>query len=289
MEVGVFLRVRDGEQPVVEPNLARDGFGIGDPVDRPGHLAAVGRRAAAAVGVVGAAELPDPPTLGSSHDLAAGDQVAVLEADLAAGSQPAESLRGILLEVIPFDEDLARERDFARSCLSYVGRKIGRVEPFHLALRVVLDLEAQRLEHAHAARRSPVQIVPHHVLERADVHALVRLRDADEIAEAADRRGGHAATPESGQRRHPRIVPPVYAPNTRLPALAHELSQLALAHDGVIEVQAGELGLPWPGIPSTRLPRFDVRARVVDDPVVQLAVRQELQRAKGVGDALDRV
>jgi hypothetical protein len=76
------------------------------------------------------------------------------------------------------------------------------------------------------------------VLQQRDVDDVFLLGDADTRAEVADRFWREAAPPESGQRRHPRIVPSI-------DQLAFDQGeQLALAHHRVIQVQARELDLP---------------------------------------------
>ena len=59
----------------------------------------------------------------------------------------------------------------------------------------------------------------------------------------------------------------------------HELAQLALAHDGIGQVQAGELDLTG----------LLLKAADVHHPVIERAVNLVLQRAQGVRDALERV
>ena len=91
-------------------------------------------------------------------------------------------------------------------------------------------------------------------------------------AEVADRLGRVAAPPDSGEGRHAGIVPAAHV------ALLHQREQLALAHHRVGEVEPVELDL---------LRMID--AQLLDVPVVQRPVILELQRADGVGDALDGI
>ncbi len=85
--------------------------------------------------------------------------------------------------------------------------------------------------------------------------------------------GRVAAAANAADRRHARIVPPAHV------LLVHELQQLPLAHDGVVQVQARKLDL-------LRLAR---QRQVVHEPVVQRPVILELERADRMRDALDRV
>ena len=65
-------------------------------------------------------------------------------------------------------------------------------------------------------------------------------------------------------------------PETRL--LVDELHELALAHHGVAEAQAGELVLVGQGAGQVEL---------LENPIVERAVHLELQRADRVRDAFD--
>jgi hypothetical protein len=150
---------------------------------------------------------------------------------------------------------------------------IDGLEFLDLAFRVVLDDEADRVEHRHEAGRRLVEVVADGVLKQGDVGEGVVLRDADRLAELADRGGRVAAAAHAGDRRHAGVVPAGDA------LFLHELEQAALGHHRVGEVEAGELDL-------LRLSRGVERA---EQPVVEGAVHLELQRADRVGDALVRV
>src|SRR5581483_4189598 len=98
--------------------------------------------------------------------------------------------------------------------------------------------------------------------------------DADAIAEGADGARRIAAPPQPREGRHARVVPAVDE------AALDELEQLALADHRVVEVEAGELVLMRPRLrPVHRL----------EQPVVELAVVLELERAERVRDALDGI
>src|SRR3546814_10530967 len=60
---------------------------------------------------------------------------------------------------------------------------------------------------------------------------------SDHVAEIADRRRGVTATTKARKRRHPRIVPAVHV------LLIDQLLELALAGDGVVQVEASEFVL----------------------------------------------
>ena len=92
-------------------------------------------------------------------------------------------------------------------------------------------------QHGHGARGAAVQVVALEVLQHFNVGGAVGARDAGGGAEGADGLWRKAAAAEAGERRHARIVPAVDA------LFLHELQQLALAEQGVGEVEAVELDL----------------------------------------------
>ncbi len=146
------------------------------------------------------------------------------------------------------------------------------VELAHLALGEVLDRHLERPEDGHEPGAALVQVLAEVMLEEPHVDHALHLRDADPVAEGADRLRRVAAAPEARERRHARVVPAAHE------LLLDELGELALRHDRVGEVQAGELDLPR---------REDARA--LQAPVVERAVRLELEGADRVRDLLDRV
>ena len=117
-----------------------------------------------------------------------------------------------------------------------------------------------------------VEVVALEVLEHFDVGGAVGARDADGGDEGADGLRREAAAADAGERGHARIVPAVDA------LFLHELQQLALAEQRVGDVEAVELDL---------LRGED--AELLDIPAVERLVVGELERAHGVGDALDGV
>ena len=85
--------------------------------------------------------------------------------------------------------------------------------------------------------------------------------------------GGVAPAAQAAEGGHPGIVP------AGDPALLHQLAELALAHDRVVDAKAGKLDLPGMGR----------QVAMLDDPVVQGTVGLKFQGAQAVGDALQRV
>ncbi len=72
-------------------------------------FAAVRRRATLGFGVVGTMHLSDHPIL-ILYDIGAADNVSVTQAHLSTWDEPPEPLRGVLFEVVAFDEKFTCER-----------------------------------------------------------------------------------------------------------------------------------------------------------------------------------
>ncbi len=244
-------------------------------MDRPLHAACRGR-AGERLRIVRAAQLDDGARR-VLHDALAFQDVGIPQAHLAARRQPEELLRRRLHEVVVLDVEHARERDAAGPG-GRVLRVVDRVDVLDAPFRIVLDDDLERPQHRERAQRAAVEILAHGVLEQRDVDDVLFLGDADARAEVAHRFRRVAAPADAGNRRHARVVPP------RHDLLLHERQQLPLAHDRVVQVQAGELDL------LRARPELARGARQrVDAPVVQRPVILELQRAERVRDAFDRV
>ena len=220
--------------------------------------------------VVGAAQLDD--TAGGILDRFVGaNHVATAQARFAAGNQAFEAVRRGFFEVAGVDVDLTGERQHAgANVLLGMARQL---QVLDLAFRVIGDHHLERLEHAHGARRVGVQVFADGEFQHADVHQTAGAVDADHVAEGADRSRRVATASVTGERRHARVIPAADV------FLVDQLLELALAGDGVVQVQAGELVL-------TRLRRH---GQVGQEPFVQRAMVLELQGADGVGHAFDGI
>ena len=129
------------------------------------------------------------------------------------------------------------------------------------------------MQHTHDPLGSLVEILPQAVLQEAVLHHVGRLGHTDALAEVPDGASGVAPAAQTAEGRHPGIVPAGDSP------LLHQLPELALAHDGVVDAQAGKLDLPGVG----------GKVAMLDDPVVERPVGLKLQGAEGVGDALQGI
>ena len=241
------------------------------PVDHAFDLAAVSRIFTQGVGIVGAED---------SGDIAFGiflhafrfDDVGVAQTHFFAQHQTLVLLVGFFTEVRAVDPDFRAERHFAAAHLRLV-RMVRHRHHFAFALRVVLDNQFHRIDHRHRARRVFVEIFANAGLQRRHLNSVVLLGHADALAEFADGFGGVAATTQTGDGRHTRIVPTFHV------LLGHQLVQLTLGHHRVFKIQAREFVLA----------RVNRDADVVQHPVVQTTVVLELQGTQRVGNAFQRI
>ncbi len=209
---------------------------------------------------------------------------------LAARHQAMEALGRHFGEILALDPQLRRERHLARAHRLVLGM-VGEAQRLLVPGRQVGDHQPQRVEHGHAPRRMRVQFLAHAALEHAELDHAVLLGHAEALAEGPDRGGGEAAAAHRRKRGHARIVPAVDQ------AVGDQRHQLALAHHGVVEVQARELDLlrrrhrHRQAARAQRRGQLGVAGQVelAQEPVVQRPMVLELQRAQRMGDALDRV
>ena len=94
------------------------------------------------------------------------------------------------------------------------------------------------VEDAHDPVGPLVQILPEAVLQQGYLDGVVASCDADAVAESADGFGGISPPPHPGYGGHSRVVPSADH------AFLDELEQHPFAHNGVGEVEPGELDLP---------------------------------------------
>ena len=193
------------EEAVVEADLDVTGVLFRNPMDGALDLAAVRGVAAAGGGIVGAGDFGD---VASGVLLAAGTghEVTPAEADLLAGREAEIFLLRDLHEVGALDEQRLGEGHLAGAGGGVLG-VIDGVELVDLAFGVVLDDEADRVQHRHEAGGGLVEVVADGVLEQGDVGEGVMLRNANRLAELADRSRRVAAAAHAGNRGHAGVVP----------------------------------------------------------------------------------
>ncbi|OQA15013.1 MAG: hypothetical protein BWY63_03025 [Chloroflexi bacterium ADurb.Bin360] len=149
---------------------------------------------------------------------------------------------------------------------------IRNLEFLYLVLRVVLDDDAQGAQDRHRPQRARIQILADAVFQQPQIHHAVGFGDADALREIPDGFGGIAATAQSRECRHAGVIPTADVPTL------HEAQQPTLAHDRVGEIEPGKFNL-------LRV----VDAQLVKVPIIERAMVLELERADGVGDALDGI
>ncbi len=234
------------------------------------HLSPIRRRAAARRRIVGAAQLDDVPRLVLDHTFAL-QEVRVAEPHFAAGSETEELLGRVFTEVILLDVEHPRERNFSRSHRR-IFRVVDGVELLDLVLGIILDDDPQRVQHGHYPGGALVEILANRILEHHQIGEAVVLRDADRLAEIADRFRCVPPTAKAADGRHARIIP---AADT---IFLDQFQQLSLAHHGVGEVEPGEFDL---------LRVVDVEG--IEAPVVQRTVNLEFERADRVRHFLNGI
>ena len=205
-------------------------------------------------------------------DIDAGNVVGVAKTNLAADSETEEFLRWVLHEIGLLDPELTTEGNLSLSGALILGVVDG-IELFGFTLGVIVDDHLQGPEHTHAPLGAAVQLIAEAVLQEGDLLGVVAPGHADPFAEGADRGGSVTPPPQSADRRQARVVPAL-----DLPPL-DQLEQLALAHDGIGQVQAGEFDLL----------RVALDSHLIDEPVIERTAHLEFKTAEGVGNLLNRI
>ena len=172
------------------------------------------------------------------------------------------ALRSVLHEVFPLDIELFRELHLSLAVTLILGI-VDRVEQVGLSVfRIVVDDQFDRVEDAHDSRRHLVEMLASRLFEPHHLNSTVELCDPDPLAECADGLRSVAASTQTADRRHPRIVPASHE------VAFDQFEEFPLAHHHVVEVQPSELVLVR-----------SVNAKLLDEPVVEDAVRFEFERA----------
>ena len=239
-------------------------------MQRPLHFAPVGGVAAARLGVVGAAQLNHAAGAVFDHFLAA-DKVAVAQAHFLARGEAEIFGRRDLAKILFLDVQRAREGHLARASGGIFG-VVDRIQLLHLPLRVVGQHHLERVEHAHDAQGSLVEVLAHAVLEERDIDDVRAFAHAGPVDKIADRLGGVTAPAQPAEGGHARVVPAAHG------FFLDQLLEKALAEDGIGQFQAGKLDLP----------RLE-NPQLVEKPFVQRAVDLVVDVAQRVRHALDRV
>ena len=91
-------------------------------------------------------------------------EVGPAQSHFTSDSQTEELLRWILPKVVPLDVEHPGKRNLASSG-AWILRIVDDLELFHQVFRVIVDDDAERMQHPHHARRALVQIFAQEVLE----------------------------------------------------------------------------------------------------------------------------
>ena len=261
------------EEVGVHPYLGIHGGFTVHPVDGGAlHFVAVGRVAALAVGLILAENFGNVAVF-VLHTAGAGDEIGTLEAHLVARIETFVFGRRNLFKVLTLHIEGAGEGDLSRAG-GFILRVVFHGDGFALPLGIVGDGQFDRIEHCHNALCVVVQILAQAALQQGPVHGGVIFRHADSLAEIADASGGIASSAKAAECGHAGIIPSGDI------AVLHQLTQLALAHHGVIDAEAGKLDLSGFVVGD---------GNIAHHPVIQGAVCLIFQGAEGVGDALQRV
>mmetsp|Transcript_10181 Transcript_10181/g.23837 ORF Transcript_10181/g.23837 Transcript_10181/m.23837 type:complete len:462 (-) Transcript_10181:1316-2701(-) len=183
------------EEAVVDAHFARHRrlrrHPLDDPLDLVHALRSVPR---ARVRVVRRLDLNNL-AVGVLDHLLARDDVCELEPHRAAWRQPEEALGRILAEVVGVDVDGAREGNLA---LAHVLLRMHvRLEHLDLAFRPVGDGDLDGLQHREGARRRVLQRRARAIFQDGHVDVVVRLADADALAEEPQRLWRVAPAPDA--------------------------------------------------------------------------------------------
>ena len=158
---------------VVGADLGVDRVRCRYPVDRGFHFASIGRIAAAGCGIICAVNFNHlaVPVL---NDVCTGNEIAITQSHFTSWRQTIKLLWRILAEVVAFNIQNARERDFPRARAG-VFRIIDRVHLLDLAFWIIVDYEFQRTQHGHYARHTFVEILAEEMLEHRQLDGAIRL------------------------------------------------------------------------------------------------------------------
>ena len=202
------------------------------------------------------------------------DDVSAHQTHLTANGQALELRRRHLGKVLILDPQLFGKGHLAGGgIVGFAVGVVGYIKVLGLVLRVVVYDQLYGVQHGNAALSGQVQLAADAGFQLAHVDQVVGFRNAGLAHKGEDGGGGVAAAAQTAQGGHTGVVPAVHD------AHFHQLTQVALAHDGVGHVQACKLTLLGEGSAEN----------VLDDPVVQRAVVLELQTAHAVGDALNGI
>ncbi len=251
------------KQIIVKSDLCVQGGGGVHPVEgSPLDLSPVRRVTSLTFRVIGGQDLGHvPPSVLNAPGT--GDKVGSLQpAFRTTGVKPLILGNWLLKKVLSFHPQVPGEGDRPGSG-ALVSGNIFDLKGLRPPLGIVSNGELDRPEDCHDPPRCSVQILPKAVFQEAKLHSGGCLGNTVALREIPD--GGRSVAPaaQAAEGRHTGIVP------AGDPSLLHQLAELALAHDGVVDTQSGKLDLSG----------FSGNVAVLNDPVIKGSVVLKLQGA----------
>ena len=265
------------EQAIVEADLGLPRVPDRQPVNVTFDLACLRSRCTAAgLRIVGTVDRGHLATLVlvDAHPF---DHEGIAQPYLLAGRETKVTLRRLFAEIVALDPELTRKGDRARAQLGLL-RMVGQEALFFLAGGIVVDDQLDRVKHRDTTLGARVQIIAQTVFQHAHVDPLIGLGHADALGEQTKTFRREAAAARADERGHPRIVPSIDV------ATLHQFEEHAFAHHRIQEIQPCKFIL----LRQRTLQKARLR-QALDHPVIERPVVLELERAKRMRDALQRV
>ncbi len=200
------------------------------------------------------------------------DDIAMLQANLTLWLQAEELLWSILHEILLLNVQLPGKWHIAMATIDWM---VLCQHVLLLALWIIGNNNLQWTKNCHHAVSCIIQIIPDAVLQHGYIHQAVGLGHAYFTAEVPQSSRSIATTTQSGNGRHPWIIPACYV------SFFHQLTKLSLTSNGVGKVQTGKLNL-------TRASIY-IKAYRLQQPVIKRTMILKLQGADGVGNALNGI
>ena len=207
------------------------------------------------------------------------DNVGTFETGLLVGRHTEELLIGNFLEIGTFNPEFTAELDGVGAFLGALG-VIDHLKFFDLSLGIVGNDEFDGVEYGRYTSSSLVEIGAHGTFEQLDVVERVKRGVSDLINELANALGAVTSTTYAANGGHTWIVPSADH------AFFGEQQEVALGHEGVIEIQLVELNLSRPVVGEIFSARFFVP---IHEKVVKRTVGHKFKGADGVGNPFEVV
>src|SRR5205814_8607160 len=124
----------------------------------------------------------------------------------ATGPEPKIFWRRSFHEIVALDVKLATERNLACSGIWIFG-VVDCIEFFDFSLGIIRQHDLDRAQYGEPACGGAVEFVTYRVLQHSHVSHARIFRDANVVGELAQGAGGYAVPTQSGDSKHPRVIP----------------------------------------------------------------------------------